>query len=171
MQLGNPFRPDTLIHDPFSEYARGKSLFRVTGHPYSWPLFMNRLASCVSVGHMGRAGPGLHPQVDDPEFWSTHLQGRSLMCSGIPFNLCGGVSDCKQSAPEVKLQARRPFDLVHLAPPWRKPVQRSHDLSNVASNKTEAVPVCQQQENTRPALIRRKSTSGLLWINIVINYS
>ena len=44
----------------------------------------------------------------------------------------------------------------------RKQVQRSHDLSNVASNTKEAVPVCQQQENTQPALIRRKSTSGLL---------
>ena len=51
------------------------------------------------------------------------------------------------------------------APQMRTP------LSNVASNTKEAVPVCQQQENTQPALIRRKSTSGLLWINIVINYS
>ena len=42
------------------------------------------------------------------------------MCSGIPFNLCGGVSDCKQSAPEVILQARWPFDLVHLDPPSEK---------------------------------------------------
>ena len=30
-------------------------------------------------------------------------------------------------------------------------MQRSHDLSNVASNTKEAVPVC-QQENTQPAL-------------------
>ena len=111
----------------------------------------------------------LHPQVDDPEFWSTHLQGRSLMCSGVPFSLCGDVSDCKQFA-EVTLYG----DLSTWCT-WprhrRKPVQRSHDLSNVASNAKEAVPVCQQQENTQPALIRRKSTSGLLWINIVINYS
>ena len=84
----------------------------------------------------------------------------ALCAVEYPLGLCGDVSDCKQFAEVTLYGDLSPW--CHWPRHRTKQVQRSHDLSNVASNAKEAVPVCQQQENTQPALIRRKSTSGLL---------